>query len=204
MFDFLKKSVSTFWDYRTSLFRMNKLAFLEGCFYWTSFSLGLFTAPCCCCPPSISVQWPEGRREGGQKLGAGDTSSALPIFIELAQGLPGQCPTNPRPWGQLFTTSPQLAKCPTCAHCPATNCPALRAMRGSSWVPEPPRSAADTFEPLPIRMSLQMFILSWGSVSPAWSWVSPACWPDPTGLPACPGDGCRPGQLGSPVKPTSF
>lgn len=119
------------------------------CFYWTPFSLGLFTAPCCCCPPSGSVQWPVGRREGGQKLGAGDRSSALPICIELAQGPPGQCPTNPRHWGQPLTTSPQLAKCPTCAHCPA-----MGHAWGSSWVSEPPHStAADTFEPPAIHSS---------------------------------------------------
>lgn len=69
-------------------------------------------------PPALF----SGPREGGRvgrSLGL-ETSSALPIFIELAQVLPGQCPTNPRHWGQPLTTSPQLAKCPTCARCPAT------------------------------------------------------------------------------------
>lgn len=85
----------------------------------------------------------------GRSVGLGDRSSALPIFIGLAQGLPGQCPTNPRHWEQPLTTSPQPAKCPTCAHCPL-----LPSPKGSSWVSELPLStAADTFEPPAIRSS---------------------------------------------------
>ena len=110
-------------------------------FYWTPFQPGaLHSCQAACTPLSpgrSSVHVPEGRRDGGQKGGAGDRSSAPGVGPSLSpqnrpKGPQSSRPMNPscRALGQPLVVSPRPATWLVCARWPSAWLP---GSEGHQW-----------------------------------------------------------------------